>query len=101
MENIFDTYKPTGFHTVTPYLIVEKPLELIDFLKNAFYATKINRSNNTLNGNLNSCILRIGDTCFMISPSSDQYPSMCTSFYLYVDDVDAVHKKSVGKRGKN
>ncbi len=44
MNKLFDTYKPDGFGTVNSYLFVEKPIELIDFLKKAFYAEEINRS---------------------------------------------------------
>lgn len=33
MNKIYETYVPTGFHTVTTYLFVENPEELIDFLK--------------------------------------------------------------------
>jgi PhnB protein len=36
------TVKPTreGFHTVTPYLIVQEAARLIDFMKEAFGATE-------------------------------------------------------------
>jgi PhnB protein len=44
MDKIFETYKPDNFHTVTPYLFVDNPQVLIDFLKNAFLAKEINCS---------------------------------------------------------
>ena len=31
---------PPGYHTITPYLIAERALELLDFLKQAFEAAK-------------------------------------------------------------
>jgi uncharacterized glyoxalase superfamily protein PhnB len=37
---------PDGFHTVTPYMIVEGASKLIDFLKQVFEATEMNRMNN-------------------------------------------------------
>lgn len=95
MENIFNTYKPEGFHTVTPYIMVDKPQILIDFLKNAFFAKEISRSINPTNGDIANCILHIGDTCFMISQGRGQYAGMRTSFYLYVDDVEAMHKRAI------
>ena len=67
MEKIFDTYKPKGFHTLTTYFFVDNPQELIDFLKNAFFAIEINRSVNPTNNDIANCILEIGDSCFMIS----------------------------------
>ena len=95
MENIFNTYKPEGFHTVTPYRMVDKPQVLIDFMKNAFFAKEINRSINPTNGDIANCILQIGDTFFMVSQAREQYTGMRTSFYLYVDDVEAIHKRAI------
>ena len=34
---------PDGYHTVTPYLVVEGAAKLIDFLKQAFDAQEIHR----------------------------------------------------------
>ncbi len=95
MEKIFETYKPNGFHTVTTYLFVDKPEELIDFLKKVFFAKEINRSINPTNNDLANCILQIGDTCFMISQARGQFLNMKTALYLYVENVDVVHKQAV------
>ena len=95
MEEIFETYKPNGFHTVTTYLFVDKPEELIEFLKKAFFAKEINRSINPSNNDLANCILKIGDTCFMISQARGPFLRMKTALYLYVENVDAMHKQAV------
>lgn len=57
MNKIFDTYRPEGFGTVNEYLFVENPSELINFLKNAFYAEEINRSVNRKNADIANVIL--------------------------------------------
>lgn len=95
MNNIFDTYRPEGFGTVNSYLFVENPNELIDFLKNAFYAEELNRSTNPENGDIANVILKIGSSCFMISQARDQFLNMRTAFCLYVKDVDEIHKRAV------
>ena len=95
MEKIFETYRPSGFHTVTTYLFVDKPEILIDFLKKAFFAKEINRSINQTNNDLANCILQIGDTCFMISQARGQFLNMKTALYLYVENVDEMHKQAV------
>lgn len=95
MNSIFKTYRPDGFGTVSAYLMVSNPEELISFLKQAFYAEEINRSLNSKDGKLANCIIRIGSSCFMISQARDQYLNMRTSFYLYVDDVDKVYKNAI------
>ena len=95
MERIFDTYKPKGFHSVTAYLFVENPQELIDFLTKAFFAKEINRSINPTNNDIANCILQIGDSCFMISQAREQFLNMKTALYLFVDDVDEMHKRAI------
>ncbi|HUH74471.1 MAG TPA: VOC family protein [Chitinophagales bacterium] len=95
MEDIFKTYKPEGFHTVTPYLIVNQAQELINFLKNAFYAKELNRSIHPKSGRISNCILQIGDTCFMISEANGKFGGMKTSMYIYVDNVEEVHQRAI------
>ncbi|NHF58513.1 VOC family protein [Flavobacteriaceae bacterium TP-CH-4] len=95
MKKIFETYRPEGFGTVNSYLFIENPEELIDFLKYAFYAEEINRSINPKNGDIANVILKIGNSCFMISQARGQFLNMRTAFYLYVEDVDEMHKRAI------
>lgn len=95
MNKVFDTYKPEGFETVNSYLFVANPKELIDFLKKVFYAEEINRSINPKNGDIVNVILKIGTSCLMITQARGEFLNMRTSFYLYVDNVDEVHKRAV------
>lgn len=100
MNKIFATFRPEGFGTVSAYLMVENPIELIDFLKKAFYAEEIDRTVIPQNGTIANVILKIGSSCFMISQARGQYLNMRTSFYLYVDDVDKMHKRAVENGAK-
>ena len=100
MNKIFETYRPKGFGTVSSYLFAEKPQELIDFLKNAFYAEELNRSVNPENGDLVNCILKIGTSCFMLSQAKEPFLNMRTSFYLYVDQVDEMHQRAIEYDGQ-
>lgn len=95
MNNIFKTFRPEGFGTISPYIMAENPGELIEFLKNAFYAEELHRSINPNNGTLANVILKIGSSCFMVSQARDQYLNMRSSFYLYVDDVGEMHKRAI------
>lgn len=94
MNKIFDTFRPDGFRTINSYLMVNNPGELITFLKNAFYAEELNRTVSDNNEIINS-ILKIGDSCFMVSRENGKYKDMRTSLYLYVNDVDKMHKRAV------
>jgi len=53
-----------GFHTVTPYLMVEEPTKLIDFVKQVFGATELMRGTGSAGG-LHAEV-RIGDSMVMI-----------------------------------
>lgn len=94
MKDIYETYKPEGFHTVNTYLFVDKPTVLIDFLENAFYAKEINRSMMP-NGDIANAILKIGDSCFMISQARGEFMGMRAALYLYVDDIEIMHKRAL------
>lgn len=100
MKKVFETYRPEGFGSISSYLMVENPNELIDFLKIAFYADEIDRSINPENGEIANVILKIGSTCFMISQARGQFLNMRTSFYLYVDNVDEIHQRAVESGAK-
>ncbi|QAA80923.1 VOC family protein [Aequorivita sp. H23M31] len=100
MNKIYDTYRPKGFGTVSSYLMVENPEELINFLKKAFYAEELNRSINPKNGVIANIILKIGNSCFMISQARGEFLNMRTSFYLYVDDVDKLHQRAIENGAK-
>lgn len=95
MNKIYETYRPEGFGTVSSYLMTDKAPEFIEFLKSAFYAEELNRTMNEKSGDIANCILKIGTSCFMVSQGRDQYTNMRTSFYLYVNDVDAMHKRAL------
>ncbi|MEZ4780653.1 MAG: VOC family protein [Flavobacteriaceae bacterium] len=100
MNKIFNTYRPAEFSTVNVYLFVANPKELIAFLKNAFFAEEINRSINPENGDIANVILKIGDSCFMVSQAREQFLNMRAAFYLYVDDVDEIHQRAVENGAK-
>jgi len=101
MKTLFKTYTPEGFSNVNSYVFTENPEELIQFLKNSFYAEEINRSINPRNHSIGNCILKIGDTCFMISQARGEFMNMRTAFYLYVEDVDAVYENALQHGAKN
>lgn len=100
MNKIFETYRPKGFGTVSSYLFSENPVELIDFLKNTFFAEEIDRSLNPKTGQIANVILKIGDTCFMISQASGQFLNMRSAFYLFVDNVDEMHERAIKNGAK-
>jgi len=99
MKNVFDTYKPVGFSTVNSYLFTANPQQLIDYLKDAFYATELSRTQSD-DGIIRNCILKIGESAFMIAQGTGEFATMRTALYLYVNDVDAVFENAVKAGGE-
>jgi PhnB protein len=93
---------PEGYHTVTPYLVVDDAIEAIDYYKQAFGAKERMRME-APDGKIGHAELEIGDSLVMLS---DPFPQATTrppselggtsaGVFLYVEDVDAVVKKAV------
>lgn len=83
-----------GFRTVTPYVMLVDPDQLVAFLEEAFEAEVTYRSTGSAGGH--HIELQVGDTRLMVgggngSVSEDQ-PA---AFLLYVDDVDGLHDRAV------
>jgi uncharacterized glyoxalase superfamily protein PhnB len=85
---------PEGYHTITPYLVVQGAPKLIEFLKQAFEAQERERITQP-NGTIGHAEVKIGDSVVMMSEASDQWKPMPTGIYLYVNDSDAVYKRAL------
>ena len=94
-HSIYNTFQPDGFSTVNGYLFTAKPQELIDFYKKAFYAEELSRTVDEETGVIRNCIIKIGHSCIMIAQAAGAFLGMSTSFYLYVNDVDALFENVV------
>jgi PhnB protein len=85
---------PEGYHTITPCLTVQGADKLIDFLKQVFAATEIERMPNA-DGTIKHAEVRIGDSVMMISESRGEWKPMPGAFYVYVNDADAVYNRAL------
>jgi PhnB protein len=92
---------PEGYHTVTPYLIVNAGAKALDFYARAFGA--IERLRIDAGGKIGHAEITIGDSCVMLA---DEHPEIGAlgpttvggspvSLHLYVEDVDAVVARAV------
>jgi PhnB protein len=92
---------PEGYHTVTPYLVVNDAARAIDFYKRAFGATEM-CTMPTPDGKIAHAELTIGDSVLMLS---DEMPGSCASpkklggttcsVFLYVENVDNVFNQAI------
>ncbi len=86
--------KPDGYHTITPYLVVDGARKLMSFLEKAFNA---NEAHDCLmmGEKVGHAELQIGDSKIMISDASEQHPAHPSVIYMYVENVDQVYKTAL------
>jgi PhnB protein len=86
---------PDGYHTVTPYILVQGADKLIDFVKKAFDAKETERYSMP-NGTIGHAEVRLGDSVIMVSDAQgEDYKPMAAGIHLYVEDCDAVYKRAL------
>jgi PhnB protein len=96
---------PEGYHSLTPYLVIDGAAKAIDYYKRAFGATELFRMEHE--GKIGHAEMKIGDSPFMLS---DEHPEMGyrgpkaiggspVGLMIYVDDCDTVFKQAIEAGG--
>lgn len=94
---------PEGFHTLTPYLVVQGAAAAIDFYKQAFGAEEHSRTLAADGVSIAHAELQIGDSLLLLC---DQLPSAGinspavlggspVTLHLYVKDVDSLWRQAL------
>lgn len=92
---------PEGYHSLTPYLVVDDAAKAIRFYEQAFGATELSRL--PIGDKLGHAEIKIGDSILMLA---DEFPDMghvgpksrggpTSSLMLYSEDVDAAFERAV------
>jgi len=92
---------PAGYHSVTPYLIIDGATAALNFYKKAFGAVELFRMEHE--GKIGHAEIKIGDSPIMLA---DEQPNMGyvspqalggtpVSLMIYVDDVDTIFKQAI------
>jgi PhnB protein len=89
---------PDGYHTVTPYLVVEDAGRLIEFLTAAFGA-KMRSSHKRPDGKVAHAEVGIGDSIIMLGSAQGDAKPMTTALYMYVPDCDALYRRALAAGG--
>lgn len=98
---------PQGYHSITPYLIVQNASDAIKFYKNCFGATEVLRMEQP-DGKIGHAELVIGDAKIMLA---DEHPDMGArspsayggspvGIHLYISNVDSVVEKALANGAK-
>ncbi len=88
------SYKPDGYPSVSPYLIVSGANETIQFLTQVFGATEIRRFPDET-GKLMHSEVRLDDSVLMIADCAPEWPAIPSHVHIYVDDVDAAYQRAL------
>lgn len=97
---------PEGYHSVTPYLIIDGAADAIAYYRKAFGATELFRMP-APGGKIGHAEIKIGDSPIMLA---DEAPEMGfkgpktiggspISIMIYVDDVDTVFNQAIAAGG--
>ncbi len=98
---------PEGYHTLTPYLVVNGAATALEFYAKALGATELYRMADP-SGKVGHAEMRIGDSRFMLA---DEHPEVgavgpraheghSVTFLVYVKDVDAAFARAVAAGAK-
>src|SRR5690349_21079786 len=93
---------PDGYHSVTPYLIVDDAMRALDFYKKAFGAVELLRMP-APGGKIGHAEIKIGDSVVMFADESPQMNARSARSFggspmflmIYVSDVDTLVGQAV------
>lgn len=83
-----------GFRTITPYLIINNALILLDFVKKAFGAEERYRSLSE-NGRLKHGEVRIGDSMLMLAEAPNTADTRPCHLHLYMENPELHYQRSI------
>ncbi len=97
---------PEGYHSVTPYLVVDGAADAIDFYKKAFGATEVLRM--PMGDRIGHAEIKIGDSHVMLA---DEFPErdirgpkarggISSSLMIYLDNVDTAFQRALDAGAK-
>ena len=92
---------PQGYHTITPYLVVDGAEQVIRFVKEAFGAQPVFEPMARPDGKIMHAEFKIGDSIVMLADASERAQATSDMLHLYVPNVDAVYQKALKAGGKS
>lgn len=93
-------FKPAGYTSVAPYLMVAGAKRTIEFLVAVFGAEPL-RIIPAAEGRLMHGEVRVDDTVIMLADPPPSHPPRESHVHIYVRDVDAVHARALAHGAQN
>ena len=92
------SYKPEGYSTVSPYVIVQGAASSIFFIKQVFGAAELRRFTDEA-GNIRHAEVQLRDTVIMLADSGNGWDPTSSHLHVYVPDVDATYEHALEAGG--
>src|SRR4051812_34665524 len=89
---------PEGFHSITPFLVLEGADGFADFAEKAFNG-RVTAMVRTEDDHVMHATVQIGDSLIMFTEAMKNYPATKCKLYLYVEDSDAVYEQAIKAGG--
>lgn len=87
--------RPEGFHSVTPYLVLDNPAETIRFMQQVMGATELMAPMRREDGSIMHAEMLVGNSPIMLGAASEAYKAKPAMMYVYVDDADAAYSRAM------
>lgn len=88
-------YIPSGYSTVSPYLIVDGAAATIEFLERVFGGVELRRFADDDGGRIVHAEVKIDDTVVMLADAVEAWPPAPAHVHVYVADVDATYARAL------
>jgi len=88
------SFKPDGYSSASPYLIVDGAAGAIEFLKQVLGAVELRRFADD-SGKVRHAEVRIGDTVVMLADGVKEWPPVPSNVHVYVSDVDDTYRRAL------
>ncbi|MDF2725499.1 MAG: Glyoxalase family protein [Paenibacillus sp.] len=92
------SWKPLGYSSVSPYLVVANAQNVVNFLQEAFDANVLRRYDRP-DGSIMHIELRIDDSIVMIADATKTWTETVSQLHLYVRDVASTYKRALQAGG--
>lgn len=89
-----DSFKPNGYPSLSPYLVVYNVPKMLTLLNGLFNA-KILRRYDMEDGSIMHAELQLDDSVLMIGEASEAFPPIRQLLHVYVPDVDRVYDQAI------
>ncbi len=89
-----DGWKPVGYSSVSPYLVVSGARGVIDFIVEVFGGTALRRYEMP-DGSIMHAEVQVDDTVIMLGEAGGAWPADPASMHVYVEDVDETYRRAL------